>query len=151
MVSHQMDAALARYIAAPDSRPALRPLLHQHRTMYHTAVEAAQNDGPYRTTIYISGVGDVQRVAALGATILGATDVTATILTNQLQLAQVAKFHYFPHGTDLVSNLTLNGQALSTSAPASELLAAASLDSDQGGLTNLEEGWWCTDPYNKLP
>ncbi len=149
VVSHQLDASLARYIAAPDSRPALRPLLHQHRTMYHTAVEAAQNDGPYRTTIYISGVGDVQRVAAMGATILGATDITATILTNSGQLSQIARLHYFPHNTDLVSNLQLNGRYLDAFAPAAQLVAASTLDSDRDGLTNLEEGWWCTDPNNR--
>ncbi len=118
----------------------------------------------YRTTITLRQPTDRAQLAKIGVTVLrdGATQIL--VLVNAEQLATLARLRFEPQGTDEFAamtraNLASAGsgaslqQDLSLIAPQSmtpiQLNAVAelpSVDSDNDGLTDTQEGWWCTNP-----
>ncbi|MGB8646073.1 MAG: thrombospondin type 3 repeat-containing protein [Anaerolineae bacterium] len=137
------------YIAAPNAQPLLAPAPASLGTMYNIQAELAQPIGPYRTTITIHGAADLARLKQLGVTILATTRDAATLIVDRLQLEQLAKLHFMPLHTELTARLHARGGALlPNTATTTDILAATATDSDNDGLNDTEEGWWCTDPNN---
>ncbi len=108
-------------------------------------------DALYRTTITLRRPGDLNRLEQLGITILKTTNQgqTTTVLADEDQLETLARLGYRPQATaplpprspaSLLKNLIPLQQ---TTLPDPD-----SLDDDADGLTNTQEQWWCTDPFN---
>lgn len=147
--AQQFSPAYLSYVSPSSAQPLQRAIPQNLPTLYGTAGEARWPVGPYRTTVSIHSVRDLVRLKALDVTILAVTAVTATVVADRLQLEKLALGRFFPAHTDLAAQLgSKAGGHLASSATAAEVLAASSTDSDGDGLTNVEEGWWCTDPNN---
>jgi CARDB len=137
------------YLEPPDSQPLPRAVPSNIPTLYGAQAELQQSVGPYRTTVTIHGAADLARGKALGIKVLAATKDSATVVVDRLQLEKLAKLHFFPHATELISRLNARGGGkLPNTATVSDILAATATDSDGDGLNDTEEGWWCTDPNN---
>lgn len=142
-------ASYGRYLAPASAHPLQRAIPPTLDTLYGKDAERSQPVGPYRTTVLVGGTTDLVRLQAMSVTVLGATANTATVIVDRLQLEELARLHFFPHGTDLAAHLTgAGGARISASATAAAVLASTGTDSDGDGLTDTEEGWWCTDPHN---
>jgi hypothetical protein len=137
----------AIYLAPADSQPLLRDIPIDLAPMYDVEAALQQPVGPYRTTVTIRGTADLARLKKLGVTILASTKTTATVVADRAQLEQLAKLQFLPRQTELTARLqTATRAPLSASATAAQILAATAVDSDNDGLNDTEEGWWCTNP-----
>lgn len=137
------------YIEAPNAQPLddFAPL--DNAPMYGIEAEMQAPDGPYRTTVTIHGKADVKRLKDMGVKILTSTKDAATLIVSRAQLEQIAKLHFMPHQTELVSLLRpRGGSPLSATSTTAEILAATGPDGDADGLGDTEEGWWCTSATN---
>lgn len=137
------------FLAPPDSQPLLQQIPEQLAPLYDLPVELQQATGPYRTTVNIRGAADLSRLKKMGVTVLSSTKTESVVIADRSQLEQLAKTSFFPRKTELTGNLRVSGGArLSTTATATQILAATVIDTDGDGLDDTEEGWWCTDPAN---
>jgi len=87
---------------------------------------------------------------ALGAIVLQVDDDSALIVVTGFQLELLAKRRFEPYETVQVSELLGDSASLASIAAQQfpQLITAPAADSDNDGLTNLEETWWATDPNN---
>lgn len=137
------------YLLAADARPLTTLSNLNPQPMYNIEAEKKQSGGPYRTRITIGGVADLERLQKMNVPILWAVEHDAIVLADRLQLEQLAKLQFSPRDTSTVANLRgLNGAPLSLSASAGEILGAHTLDGDNDGLNDTEEGYWCTNANN---
>ena len=137
------------YVAPPDAQPLLHEIPADLTTLYNTEAEIEAPVGPYRTIVTIRGTADLARLKKMGATILATTKTTATVIVDRLQLEELAKLRFAPRDTELTDRLQVTGGTrLATEATAAQILSATALDSDNDGLNDTEEGWWCTNPNN---
>lgn len=115
--------------------------------LYGIEAEMQQPAGPYRASVRVRGSADVARLQKLGVQVLKVNNGTAIVVADRMQLEQMAKLSFFPRNVDLAENLIGRGGApLRSSATAADIVLAATPDDDADGLSNTEEGWWCTDP-----
>lgn len=126
----------------------------------------------YRTTVTLSRPTDRERLRSMGITLLRESLDQALVLVDGTQLTALARLRFEPRATDelgllmqanaltqpqAVTNLSpLVAQATTAEAGAlaqnitsqqqASLSALAGVDSDGDGLSDTQEGWWCTDP-----
>ncbi len=91
--------------------------------------------------------------------------LVVTLLVTDKQLEAIARMQLMPERTDSVASLLRANHLLGSNDPSTTLRAGFSrqvattlalsaiasgigVDSDGDGLTDTEEGWWCTDPLN---
>lgn len=100
----------------------------------------------YRTTVRIRGTADLARLQQLKIKILTSNEDTAVVLVQKAKLKQLAKLGFMPRDTEVAARLQSNaGNVLTESATALDLLQATASDSDNDGLNDNEETYWCTD------
>ncbi|MBI5305488.1 MAG: fibronectin type III domain-containing protein [Chloroflexi bacterium] len=137
---------LTLYIAPLDSQPLLREIPMDLAPMYEIEATLQQPVGPYRTTVRIRGNADLARLKKLGVTILASTKTDATVIADRAQLENLAKLQFQPRKTELTARLQTASRApLAATATSAQILAATATDSDNDGLNDTEEGWWCTN------
>ncbi|MBI5032504.1 MAG: peptidoglycan DD-metalloendopeptidase family protein [Chloroflexi bacterium] len=138
---------LSDYLTPPDSTMELTNSRTIASSEYDIPAVLEQPTGPYRTTVRIRGTADLARLKKIGVTILAATKSEATVIADRTQLEQLAKLQFTPRNTELTERLqTAGGGRLSAVATSAQILAAVAADSDNDGLDDTEEGWWCTNP-----
>jgi hypothetical protein len=144
-----LDDAATRldYIVPPNTTIQLSNYPTNEQSEYDIPAVQQQPVGPYRTTVTLRGNADLARLKTLGVTILASTKTTATVIADRTQLEQLAKLQFQPRQTELIARLQTASRApLGATATAAQILAATAVDSDNDGLNDTEEGWWCTNP-----
>jgi hypothetical protein len=103
----------------------------------------------YRVQVTLRNPLDLERLQKLGVTILEQHEGGATVLASEEQLEALARLQFQPRHADQVAML-LDAARLNSRLALSEgtLATLQGVDTDGDGLTDTEEGWWCTDRYS---
>jgi hypothetical protein len=137
---------ISDYVIAPDTIIELANYATNQPSEYDIPATLQQPVGPYRTTVTLRGNADLARLKKIGVTILSSTRASAIVIADRTQLEQLAKQNFLPRQTELTARLqTATRAPLSATATAAQILAATATDSDNDGLNDTEEGWWCTN------
>ena len=102
----------------------------------------------YRTQIQLRHTGDQQNIASLVTEVLDMDNDWAVVVVDSDQLQNLARLQMQPRQINSVRQLGFSQSSLAYAAGRTALVQVPSVDSDNDGLTDEEEGWWCTDPNN---
>ena len=97
----------------------------------------------YRARVTLQYPYDATRLAELGLTLYDQTETSAVVFADQTQLETLARRGFRP--SNIVEQATLR-QLAGPRLSDNDLSLVAAPDSDNDGLTDQEEEWWCTDP-----
>lgn len=124
-----------------------RPLAAQNGSASEVSAAQAKAKRVYRTTVRIHGVADLARLKQLKIKILSSTDDSAVVLARKNKIKQLAKLSFMPRDTERVTRLRAgSGSALTPDAASADILQATAADTDNDGLNDNEETYWCTSP-----
>jgi len=153
-----VSPSYAAFITVAGAHPVAPATAADAVPLYGQTWESAQPLGPYRTTVTVHGLPDMQWLQNQQIPILAATSDSATVLVYRHQLEVLAQRQMFPHDTDLVSDLqsaagTASGPQASaadnlSTLTSAQILAAATSAGLPGDLPPIEKSWWCLDPNN---
>ncbi|MCL4267345.1 MAG: PKD domain-containing protein [Anaerolineae bacterium] len=102
----------------------------------------------YRTRVTLHQPADGQRLDTLVTQILESGDDWALAIVNQAQLADLARLRFEPGETDSLGRLGFGAESLVESRLLQAIIEAPMADVDGDGLSDTEEEWWCTDPFD---
>lgn len=103
----------------------------------------------FRTQVRLQHPKDLERVESLSVNVLEASEDYAIVAVDDQQLAGLARLGFRPTETILLKQLIARAGGRALTGDELRLAAAATaLDSDGDGLTDTEEGWWCTDAFD---
>lgn len=99
----------------------------------------------YRVNVHLRHTADQQRLLELTSYILQMDDDSALVMVDEDQLADLARLGFRPSQVTTLTELGLSQNALFYQDSRAILLYGPSPDTDGDGLTEQEEGFWCTD------
>jgi hypothetical protein len=102
----------------------------------------------YRTRVQLQYPADLQRVESLTTHVLEKGDDWALVVADGVQLGDLARLQFRPDDTMALVELGFNVSSLDELNSLDPLMTMLTVDSDGDGLTDTEEGWWCTDPLD---
>lgn len=103
----------------------------------------------FRTQVRLQHPKDLERVESLSVNVLEASEDYAIVAVDDQQLAGLARLGFRPTETILLKQLIARAGGRALTGDELRLAASAiALDSDGDGLTDTEEGWWCTDAFD---
>ena len=162
-------APAATVTAAPSDTPTVIPTVAPAFTptvsLTPTATQltppdlAAAGTGTlFRARITLKNSHDLQRLKEWNISVLAQDGDYVYVEVDNNNLERLARLGFSPDQIDSLEYLaTVYNATQFTSAPISKaslsaspklLMSLSSVDSDQDGLTDTEEVWWCTDPLN---
>lgn len=100
----------------------------------------------FRTRVQLRQPADLQRVIEMSTNVLATGDDWALLVVDEAQLTDLARLGFQPRQTDTLGQLGFMRASLSSSEALAALTATPMADADADGLTDTEEGWWCTNP-----
>jgi len=150
------DTPVPTETPAPIFRPSveLTPTASLQETLDFSA---AGNGTLFRARVTLKQPADLSRLQKWGITVLASSGGTAYVLVDETQLAKLARLGFAPFEINSLDYMATVYAALNAGSDvSSDMLAAspdflmslASVDTDQDGLTDTEEAWWCTDPLD---
>lgn len=100
----------------------------------------------YRAHVVLSHITDQERLGKLVTHVLQMDDDDAVVILNRDQLADVARLGFRPSQVNSLTMLGFEAEEFFRPQTRDQLLLEPTVDSDNDGLTDDEEEWWCTDP-----
>ena len=146
-VLHRITAAivLLSLLATPLGTPAASLPDINMAEAYPTEAE----DSPlFRAWVRWRNPSEQRALPALTLALLQERDNAALVIADRDQLADLARLGYRPRQVDALLTLNTVSFAPDDQAMRDALIDAPTVDSDGDGLTDTEEGWWCTDLNN---